>query len=315
MTSTTHDLNFRQDDTHASEGALVTSHNQMEILLFNLGTDETFGINVFKVKEVCKSFKITRSPNMPKGVDGIVSLRGHVMPVLNLAKFMDIPLKTDNLTMLIAEYSRHTLGFLVAGVDRIIRVDWHNVRATDGMIGNKGQLVSAITETEDGALVSILDVEQVLANAFGEDMVGAVERVDSDRHLCVFFVDDSTVARRKISEVLDKMGVKNIQAINGRDAWERLRTLADASRDQGTELSDQLQIILTDAEMPEMDGYVLTQKIKSDRRFDQIPVVMHSSLTSNANRIMGTRAGVDYFVPKFDSQMLSETLRPLLVAH
>ena len=286
--------------------------NKMEILLFNLGSDEKFGINVFKVKEISQAKKITRTPNMPNGVDGIVSLRGHVMPVLNLASFMGINTAEKHHTMMVAEYSNHILGFLVKGVDRIIRVDWDKVRATEGMLSDQGSLITAITELPDGSLVSILDVEQILANAFGEGVVGSVEPVESAQNLCIFFADDSMVARRKIAEVLAKMGVKHIQSSNGQEAWDRLKAMADVAQSSGTNLHDQIQVILTDAEMPEMDGYVLTQHIKSDRRFDGIPVVMHSSLSSDANRSMGRRVGVDYYVPKFDSMILSTTLRPLL---
>lgn len=290
----------------------LAGSNKMEILLFSLGSDEKFGINVFKVKEVCQAGKITRTPNMPKGVDGIVSLRGHVMPVLNLANFMGIPPTDQHQTMMVAEFNNHILGFLVQGVDRIIRVDWDKVRATEGMLSDKGALITAISELPDGTLISLLDVEQILANAFGEAIVGNVEKVESGRELCIFFTDDSMVARRKIAEVLDKMGVKHIQAANGHEAWDRLKTMADTAQNAGVKLHDQIQVILTDAEMPEMDGYVLTQHIKSDRRFDGIPVVMHSSLSSDANRAMGRRVGVDYYVPKFDSMILSSTLRPLL---
>jgi two-component system chemotaxis response regulator CheV len=286
--------------------------NKMEILLFNLGSDEKFGINVFKVKEVCNVGKITRTPNMPNGVDGIISLRGHVMPVLNLASFMGVSSEEKYQTMMVAEYSNHILGFLVKEVDRIIRVDWDKVRATEGMLSDSGALITAITELHDGTLISILDVEQILANAFGDDIVGNVERVESEHDLCVFFADDSMVARRKIAEVLDKMGVKHIQANNGHEAWERLRAMADAAQNTGADLRDQFQVILTDAEMPEMDGYVLTQHVKGDARFDGIPVVMHSSLSSEANRAMGRRVGVDHYVPKFDSIVLSSVLRPLL---
>lgn len=286
--------------------------NKMEILLFNLGGSEKFGINVFKVKEVCQIGKITRTPNMPGGVDGIVSLRGHVMPVLNLANFMGMHPEKRHETMLVAEFNRHILGFLVEGVDRIIRVDWDKVHPTEGMLSDKGALITAITELEDGTLVSILDVEQILADAFGEAVVGNVERIESEHELCVFFADDSMVARRKIVEVLDKMGIKHVQANNGREAWDRLKAMADAAQSAGVNLHDQIQVILTDAEMPEMDGYVLTQNIKGDSRFDNIPVVMHSSLSSDANRAMGKRVGVDYYVSKFDSIVLSSTLRPLL---
>lgn len=291
----------------------LAGSNKMEILLFSLGSGEKFGINVFKIKEVCTAGKITRTPNMPGGVDGIVSLRGHVMPVLNLANFMGLSPVEKHQTMMVAEFNNHIMGFLVHGVDRIIRVDWDKVRATDGMLSDKGALITAITELPDGTLISILDVEQILANAFGEAVVGNVERVESERELCIFFADDSMVARRRIAEVLDKMGVKHIQACNGNEAWDRISAMADTAQSAGANLCDQIQVILTDAEMPEMDGYVLTQHIKSDHRFDGIPVVMHSSLSSEANRAMGRRVGVDYYVPKFDSIVLSSTLRPLLM--
>jgi two-component system chemotaxis response regulator CheV len=308
MLSMGHDGLMDQIDARTN----LAGTNKMEILLFNLGSNEKFGINVFKVKEVCQIGKITRTPNMPGGVDGIVSLRGHVMPVLNLANFMGMNPTVKHETMLVAEFNRHILGFLVEGVDRIIRVDWDKVHPTEGMLSDKGALITAITELEDGTLVSILDVEQILADAFGEAVVGNVERIESEHELCVFFADDSLVARRKIIEVLDKMGVKHVQANNGREAWDRLKSMADAAQSAGLNLHDQIQVILTDAEMPEMDGYVLTQHIKGDQRFDDIPVVMHSSLSSDANRAMGKRVGVDYYVSKFDSIVLSSTLRPLL---
>ena len=301
-------------DTVDARTSLAGS-NKMEILLFSLGTQETFGINVFKVKEVTRAMGVTKTPNMPAGVDGIVSLRGHIIPVLTLAKFLGLDRRapTEQKTMMVAEYSRHILGFLVHDVDRIIRVDWDKVRPAEGILTGTKDMITAVTELPDGSLVSILDVEQILANAFGEDIVGQVEKVESAQDMCVFFVDDSTVARKKISEVLDKMGLKHMQANNGLEGWERLKGLADSAQNSGSRLHDQLQVVLVDAAMPVMDGYVLTQHIKGDRRFDGIPVVMHSSLSSEANRDMGKRVGVDYYVPKFDAAILSNTLRPLLV--
>jgi two-component system chemotaxis response regulator CheV len=300
-------------DTVDARTSLAGS-NKMEILLFSLGTQETFGINVFKVKEVCRAMPITKTPNMPAGVDGIVSLRGHIIPVLTLAKFLglDGDAPEEQNTMMVAEYSRHILGFLVHDVDRIIRVDWDKVRPADGMLAGNKDMITAITELPDGKLVSLLDVEQILASAFGEDVVGNIDKVERGHELCVFFADDSTVARKKICEVLDKMGIKHMQANNGLEAWDRLKGLADTAQNSGVNLHEQIQVVLVDAEMPEMDGYVLTQNIKSDRRFDNIPVVMHSSLSSEANRDMGKRVGVDYYVPKFDAAMLVSTLRPLL---
>lgn len=290
----------------------LAGSNKMEILLFSLGTNETFGINVFKVREVCRAMPITRTPNMPGGVEGFVSLRGHILPVLSLRSFMGMSGDVKECTMMVTEYSRHILGFMVHSVDRIIRVDWDKVRSADEMLHNNKELINAVTELPNGKLVSILDVEQILANAFGEAVIGHVEKVERGHELCVFFVDDSAVARKKISEVLDKMGVKHMHANNGLEGWERLKGLADSVQSSGNSLHDQVQVVLVDAEMPEMDGYVLTQHIKADKRFDGIPVVMHSSLSSEANRAMGKRVGVDHYVPKFDSGMLSGTLRPLL---
>jgi len=290
----------------------LAGSNKMEILLFSIGSNETFGINVFKVKEVTRAVSITKTPNMPHGVDGIASLRGHVMPVLNLASFMGLGNPAEQKVMMVAEYSRHVLGFLVRDVDRIVRVDWNKVHAADSVSNSIGNLITAITELPNGTLVSILDVEQILSTAFGDDVVGKIEKVEKGNEKCVFFVDDSAVARKKITEVLDKMGVKNIQAHNGLEAWQRLKGLADSAQHTQVNLHQQIQVILVDAEMPEMDGYVLTQHIKADRRFDNVPVVMHSSLSSEANRAMGKRVGVDYYVAKFDSTMLSDTLRPLL---
>ena len=286
--------------------------NKMEILLFSLGSNEKFGINVFKVKEICPAGKITRTPNMPTGVDGIVLFQGRVIPVLNLASFMGMTPHQKHRTMMVTEFNNHTLGFLVQGVDRVIRVDWDKVRATEGMLSENGARITAITELSDGSLISILDVEQILVDAFGETAIGNIARVESERDLCVFFVDDSVVARRKITQVLDKMAVRYIQAANGKKAWDRLSAMADSVQVHGNKLSNQIQVIMTDAEMPEMDGFVLAQRIKSDRRFDGIPVVMHTSLSSAANREMARRVGVDHYVPKFDPVLLSSTLRPLL---
>ena len=136
--------------------------------------------------------------------------------------------------------------------------------------------------------------------------------VATERDCTVFFVDDSTVARKEIVMVLDKLGVKYQQATNGQEAWDKLQGLANRAQQDGVPVSDQINLVLVDAEMPEMDGYVLTKNIKGDRRFDGIPVVMHSSLSSEANRDMGKRVGVDAYVAKFDPAVLADTLRPLL---
>ncbi len=292
----------------------LAGSNKMEILLFSLGTRETFGINVFKVREVGRAPHITKTPNMPRGVEGLVSLRGNVIPVLSLISFLDHKEKPAERgqTMMVAEYSKRTLGFLVHEVDRIIRVDWEKVKAPESVLSSNQGLITAITELENGTLVSLLDVEQILANAFGDAIIVDIAPAQVSEEAGVFFVDDSIVARRKIAEVFDKLCVKHKHATNGAEAWSRLQGLAAHSQQTNTVLRDDIKLILVDAEMPEMDGYVLTKHIKSDPRFDGIPVVMHSSLSSEANRAMGQAVGVDGYVAKFDAEVLADTLRPLL---
>jgi two-component system chemotaxis response regulator CheV len=200
----------------------------------------------------------------------------------------------------------------VHDVDRIIRVDWERVKAPESVLATNQGLITAVIELEGGGLVSILDVEQILANAFGEAMIVDIQPAKVAPDTSVFFVDDSIVARRKIAEVLDKLGVRHKHATNGMEAWTRLQGIAAHAMQMGTDIRQDIRLVLVDAEMPEMDGYVLTKNIKSDSRFEGVPVVMHSSLSSEANRAMGKSVGVDAYVAKFDAEALADTLRPLI---
>lgn len=292
----------------------LAGSNKMELLLFSLGSHEIFGINVFKVREVSPTPPITLTPNMPYGVEGVISLRGSIIPVISLIKFIKGERTTEELggTMIVTEFSRHTQGFLVDDVDRIIRVDWDKVKPPENMLAGQEGLITAITELDDGRLVSILDVERILAEVLGEKIMPSLPKVDARQNLTVFFADDSSVARKEIVMVLDKLGIKYIQANDGLEAWNKLQGIATRAASEGIQVRNQIQLILVDAEMPEMDGYVLTRNIKSDNRLSGIPVVMHSSLSSEANRTMGQRVGVDAYVAKFDPAVLADTLLALL---
>ncbi len=292
----------------------LAGSNKMELLLFSLGSNELFGINVFKVREVSPTPPITLTPNMPYGVEGVISLRGSIIPVISLIKFIQGESPRDELggTMIVTEFSRHTQGFLVDDVDRIIRVDWDKVKPPENMLAGQDGMITAITELDDGRLVSILDVERILSEVLGEKIVPNLPKVDAQRNLTVFFTDDSAVARKEIVMVLDKLGIKYIQANDGLEAWTKLQGIATRAASEGIPVRNQIQLILVDAEMPEMDGYVLTRNIKSDNRLSGIPVVMHSSLSSEANRTMGQRVGVDAYVAKFDPSVLADTVLALL---
>ena len=294
-------------------GAPLAGSNRMEILLFSLGTREVFGINVFKVREVMQAPTVTPAPNLPYGIEGVVSLRGNIVSVIALTRFVGAPAPAAaHEAMIVTEFSRRTQGFLVNSVDRILRVDWHDVRAAQPALAGGNALVTAITRLPDGTLVSILDVEQILARVFGASAMPALARLEASGAPGVLFADDSAVARKEIVQVLDRLGIRHTQAANGADAWARLQSLAAHALAEGVPLRDSVGVILTDAEMPEMDGYVLTRRIKADARFAGIPVVMHSSLSSEASRAMGKSVGVDAYVSKFDPAALADTLRPLL---
>ncbi|MFB0934656.1 MAG: chemotaxis protein [Propionivibrio sp.] len=291
--------------------------NKLEILLFTLGTNsvtgrrETFGINVFKVREVMRTPPITAAPEMPASVEGMVSLRGALVPVVDLAKYAGVATDSPRSIMIVTEYAGHTQGFLVEGVDTILRLDWSQMKVPpDMMMAEMGGLVTAVTELPDGRLVMMMDVEKVLSETtkYDDEVVYRNIKPLNDPSLTVFFADDSVVARKQIVRTLNAMHVKYVEAINGRAAWEELEKIAAYAQASGQQVSDLVSLILTDVEMPEMDGYILTKKIKTDPRFAGVPVIMHSSLSGMSNQQLGKSVGVDEYVPKFEPQKLSETL-------
>lgn len=297
--------------------------NKLEILMFMLGKDvrtgrrETFGINVFKVREVMRVPTITHAPEMPAAVEGMVSLRGALVPVIDLAKFTGIEVESKPEIMIVTEYNGHTQGFLVEAVDTILRLDWSSMRVPPEMLNAQmGGLVTAVTELADGRLVMMMDVEKVLAETghfANDDMIFKAVQPLGVSNRTVFYADDSSVARNQIQRTLDAMQVKGISAVNGRQAWLELQRIADYAEAAHVPVKDMVQLILTDVEMPEMDGYMLTRKVKEDRRFANIPVLMHSSLSSSSNQQLGKAVGVDEYVSKFEPQKLAQTLTRLLM--
>ncbi len=296
--------------------------NKLEILLFSLGTDlrtgrqETFGINVFKVREVMRTPAITSAPDMPAAVKGMVSLRGILVPVVDLADFIGIQTETPRDIMIVTEYNGHTQGFLVESVDTILRLDWSKMRVPPEMLmANLGGLVTAVTELQDNRLVMMLDVERILSETakYDDDMVFNAIKPIGKEGLTIVYADDSSVARGQIERTLNAMGIRGMAAMNGRQAWDELLKIANYADATGRHVKELVQLVLTDVEMPEMDGYILTKNIKSDPRFNGIPVIMHSSLSSTSNQQIGRSVGVDDYVPKFEAQRLAETLGRLLL--
>ncbi len=296
--------------------------NRIEILLFSLGTDpvsgreEVFGINVFKVREVMLVPEITRAPEMPPEIEGMVSLRGSTVPVINLMRYCGIGEDCRPNIMMVTEYNKNIQGFLVSSVDTIERLAWEDIRTPPSILDSQhGGLITAVTELDDKGLIMIMDVEKVLADAGGlyqsESSFENIPRI-GDLSSRVIFADDSSVAREQIKRTFEEMGIEYHATVNGLEAWNLLLEIAADADSRNRPVSDQIQLILTDIEMPEMDGYVLTQKVKEDARFHDIPVVMHSSLSTQANEILGMSVGVDAYVPKFKPEELASTVLRLL---
>jgi two-component system, chemotaxis family, chemotaxis protein CheV len=270
--------------------------NKLEILLFSLGVDartgrrESFGINVFKVREVMRTPPITAAPSMQDGVQGMVSLRGQLVPVVDLASYCGIDPEGRRDIMIVTEYNGRTQGFLVEGVDTILRLDWAQMRVPPEMLVSRmGGLVTAVTELDDQRLIMMLDVEKVLAETtqIDDEILFKDIRLVNREDLTVFYADDSSVARKQIERTLNAMGVRGVGTVNGRAAWDELEKVALHCEMTGRKVWEVVHLVLTDVEMPEMDGYILTKKIKSDPRFDGVPVLMHSSLSSMSNQTLG----------------------------
>lgn len=305
------------------ERTKLAGTNRLEVLLFNIGQDsatgrnEVFGINVFKVREVMHVPEITRAPDMPSGVEGVVSLRGAMVPVINLQQFCGIETADESKILMITEYNQHVQGFLVHSVDTIQRLDWKDVKAPPAMLSNRLKgLVTAIAELSDDRLVMILDVEKVLAettSVYDEDTVfEGISPLQNRDYARVLFADDSSVARKQITSTLDRLGIKHMGFNNGAEAWAKLIEIADRADSLKRPVSDELTLVLTDVEMPEMDGYVLTRNLKGDPRFNGVQVMMHSSLTGDANQAFGENVGVDAYVAKFQPIELAAALEKMI---
>lgn len=290
--------------------------NKMELLLFRVGSPETYGINVFKVKEVMQKVAITQAPSQPEFVAGMASIRGQLIPVIDLIALCGNPPPAQPPIMIVTEFSHTTQAFLVASVDTIIRIDWGDVHQPPQMVSASSKL-TGVTRLADGRLASILDVEQILHTLAGSpaplDVLGAaLPEQPIPPGIKIYFVDDSAFARTQLQQILDNIGVKSEFAVNGREAWTRLDAMASMAEATGACLADSVPIIITDIEMPEMDGFKLTRTIKADRRFNGIKVLLHSSMSEASNRDKGMALGADGFLAKYNRVEVAESLQALL---
>lgn len=290
----------------------LVGQNRLELLLFRLDGDQIYGINVFKVREVLQCPKLTEIPQRNPIVRGIAHIRGGTISVMDMNLAMgNAPLENINSCfVIISEYNMAVQGFLVKAVEKIVNLNWENIHPPPKGTG-KGSYLTAVTEV-DNKIVEIIDVEKILSEVspMQEDVPESLIREEtvqsaSARELAVLIADDSSVARKQIKRCVEKLGVKTHLVADGRQALEHLRELVD----KGESITDRYVMLISDIEMPEMDGYTLTASIKEDPRMKGLHILLHTSLSGIFNEAMVKRVGADDFLAKFKPDRLAELVQ------
>jgi two-component system chemotaxis response regulator CheV len=306
------------------ERAKLAGTNKFELLIFRLGEEqnsrkrEVFGINVFKVREALIMPPITPMPGAPKHVLGVANIRGQIIPVIDLPSVVGCTPSARNI-LLVTEYERSIQGFTVEEVEEIVRLEWSRVvsaerAAVGGMVSSLARLDE---EGPNARLALILDVETILREALPSrfntgDEITHVPTLRFPEGTTVLYADDSSVARRQIETVLSHLGVSFLGTKTGKEAWDRMRSLAQEARAAGVPLRQKVAMVLTDLEMPEMDGFTLTRHMKEDEGMKNIPVVIHSSLSGSANESHANSVGANGYVAKFvPDELIREVTKAL----
>ncbi|MEI8158949.1 MAG: chemotaxis protein [Burkholderiales bacterium] len=316
---------MRTAQQEIEERTRLAGNNKFELLLFNLGESpgsgqrELFGINVFKVREVLVMPAVTELANAHEHLMGVANIRGQIIPVINLPAVAGCAPKKGLNILMVTEFGRTVQAFAVEDVREIVRLDWDQVLPAES--SHAGAAISGIARldgaTADTRLAQVLDVEQILKTVMpvtteeiNREVVGP-ELVLPPGSV-ILAVDDSAVARSVIELGLKAMGVHYIMTKTGKEAWERLQSISDDAIAAGQCAADRVAVVLTDLEMPEMDGFTLTRLIKQDPRFKTIPVVIHSSLTGTTNENHVKSVGANAYVAKFAPRELAATIRGVL---
>jgi two-component system chemotaxis response regulator CheV len=302
----------------------LAGNSMFELLLFRLGQapgsgrHELFGINVFKVREILVMPEVTVMVNASPAVMGVANIRGQMIPVINLPAVVGCKPTKGLGILLVTEFARTTQAFAVEEVTEIVRLEWKQVLSAEG---TGGGLVTSIARldgnVENTRLAQVLDVEQILRDVLPQEQQAAPSAAAMPPlHLppgtVILAADDSAVARLMIEQGLQAMDLPYIMTKTGQEAWDRLQTIAARAEAEGKAVQDKVALVLTDLEMPEMDGFTLTRNIKQDARFKSIPVVIHSSLTGTANEGHVKSVGADAYIAKFMAEELADTIRKML---
>lgn len=292
----------------------LVGQNRLELLLFKLVGTQRFGINVFKVREVLQCPPLTKMPHQDGYIKGVAHIRGQTISVIDLSKATGGPeiQETGNNFIIIAEYNRSVQGFLVAGVERITTLSWQDIMPPPEGAG-KSNYLTAVTEI-DNEMVSILDVEKILneISPVSTDLSEGVADESVGRDIgdkVIMIADDSTVARNQVKRALEPLGLNMLLAKNGQDALDQLKGIA---KECDKNVMERVALLISDIEMPEMDGYTLTAEIKNNEMLKPLPVILHTSLSGVFNNAMVEKVGAEDFIPKFHPDELATAVKKWL---
>ena len=305
---------------------LNVNNNELEIIEFIIDEKQPdgsvysghYGINVAKVLEIIRLPTITSVPSKrDPSVLGTFSLRGKVLPILNLAAWLGKDMVTDeNNKVIVTEFSGVQAAFLVSSVTSIHRMTWDRIEPPNQYVqAYSRESITGVLRIQDRVLF-VLDMEKILASLDSTLDMSQVQ-VDTtpvegaeDFHLLV--ADDSTSLRHIIKSSLQKSGFRVTAVGSGREAWEYLQKTRDEAQNNGQELTDVVHLIISDIEMPEMDGHMLTSKIRETPGLNTLPVILFSSLITDALYEKGVKVGADRQVSKPDLPGLSKIIREVI---
>lgn len=291
----------------------LVGQNRLELLLFSLGGGQRFAINVFKVQEVMSLPPLTEIPDRHEVVVGVTHLRGQTIPVVDLRRAIKMgTTKIDeNSTIIVTEYNMTVQAFLVAGVERIVNMNWNEILPPPTGAGRQHYL-TAITRM-DNRIVEIIDVEKVLSEITPYDGEINEEWIDDElveaiKGKQILIADDSQVALNQVTGVLEKLGIDVVATHNGLEAYQVL----EAWKAEGKDIANDVLMMITDAEMPEMDGYMLTTEVRKDPALQGMFIVLHTSLSGNFNKAMVEKVGCDGFLSKFQPEQLAKEVQRII---
>lgn len=292
----------------------LAGHNRLELLLFRLVGQQRFGINVFKVQEVIQCPPLTQLPGSHPVVRGIANMRGKTITVMDLSQAIGGPPlgSTEGRFVIITEYNRRVQGFLVGSVDRIINMNWEEILPPPKGAA-AGSYMTAVTKV-DNELVEIIDVEKVFKEIVGgseEVSEGIIDQQVKAETQHVLVADDSSVARNQVKRVLDQLGVDTTLCNDGKQALDQLKAWVS----EGINVEEYLSMVISDVEMPVMDGYTLTTEIRKAPALSRLHVILHTSLSGIFNQSMVEKVGADAFLAKYEPDELATMVQNRLIAH